>query len=226
MNTGMEVSQDQEKRAGEGISAPQGASEMSQFEREVRAGRRFEFGKNWRAFQSVLTDERIRIAEKSLQELIGLDVLCDRTFLDIGSGSGLFSLAARNLGATVCSLDFDPDSVACTRELRSRYFPEDTSWTIHEASVLDKEFLGSLGKFDIVYSWGVLHHTGRMWDALENVAQLVRYGGILCLAIYNDRGRKLKYWWRGVKKCYCSGFMGRMIMTTIFIPYFFFHDGT
>jgi len=62
-----------------------------------------------------------------------------KTFLDIGSGSGLFSLAARRLGARVHSFDFDNDSVACTAELKRRYFLGDGEWTINQASVLDKE---------------------------------------------------------------------------------------
>jgi 2-polyprenyl-3-methyl-5-hydroxy-6-metoxy-1,4-benzoquinol methylase len=211
-----------EVRAHDQEEKSTGVMPTSQFEREVREGQRFQFGQNWRAFHTVLDEERIQIAEQSLQELLGCTHLHNKTFLDVGSGSGLSSLAARKLGATVCSLDFDPHSVACTCELRSRYFPQDTAWTIYEASVLDNDFLRSLGKFDIVYSWGVLHHTGHMWDALENVSQRMRHNGVLCLAIYNDVGRKSLYWWRGVKRFYCSGVLGKIIVTSVFFPYLFF----
>src|SRR5690349_20131153 len=95
--------------------------------------RRFAFGENWRRFLSVLTDERIEEATKSLREFLGCDSLAGKTFLDIGSGSGLFSLAARRMGATVTSFDYDPQSVACTEELRRRYFPEDGgAWRIEQ----------------------------------------------------------------------------------------------
>jgi 2-polyprenyl-3-methyl-5-hydroxy-6-metoxy-1,4-benzoquinol methylase len=86
----------------------------SQHAGEVRSGRRFEFGQNWSRFLRTITPERVHQAETALQNMLGLSTLAGRTFLDIGSGSGLASLAARNLGASVFSIDYDPQSVACT----------------------------------------------------------------------------------------------------------------
>src|SRR3989442_11992645 len=126
---------------------------------EIDRGKRFEFGKNWSQFLTTIDEERIRVAEQSLKEMLEIDHLQGKSFLDIGSGSGLFSLAARRLGASVHSSDFDPKSVACTRELKRRFFSEDKNWRIEQGSVLDKNYLLSLGTFDVVYSWGVLHHT-------------------------------------------------------------------
>src|SRR6058998_2980585 len=108
--------------------------------------------------------------------MLGVPHLNGRAFLDAGSGSGLFSLAARRLGARVHSFDYDPQSVACTLELKRRYFAGDENWKAEEASVLDKDYLKALGTFDVVYSWGVLHHTGQMWQALGNVQTLVAPG--------------------------------------------------
>jgi len=162
--------------------------------KEVRSGKRFEFGGNWKRFLGVLNDERIHEAEKSLQEFLQVSDLKGRSFIDIGSGSGLFSLAARRLGAEVLSFDYDPQSVACTTELRRRYFDGDPKWRIMRGSVLDRDFLQSLGTFDVVYSWGVLHHTGQMWAALENVKLNTQVGGKLFIAIYNDCGKISHFW--------------------------------
>jgi 2-polyprenyl-6-hydroxyphenyl methylase/3-demethylubiquinone-9 3-methyltransferase len=168
---------------------------------EVRQGIRFEFGKNWQRFLSALTDERIAIAEQSLVEYLRQPRLDGLRFLDIGSGSGLFSLAARRLGASVSSFDYDPQSVACTAELRRRYFPDDPRWTVMRGSVLDRDFLAHLEPADIVYSWGVLHHTGAMAAAFTNIEPLVPIGGRLFIAIYNDLGDITDMWWR-VKRRY------------------------
>lgn len=114
---------------------------------------------------------------------------------------GLFSVTARRPGASVHSFDYDPHSVACRAELRRRYFPADDLWKVEEASALDTAYVRSLGEFDIVYSWGVLHHTGRMWNALENASLPVAPGGKLFIAIYNDTGGQSARW-KWIKKTY------------------------
>lgn len=174
---------------------------MNEHQSEIDEGRRFEFGANWSRFLNVLNEKRICLAVNSLKQMLEIDSLHGKTFLDAGSGSGLFSLAARRLGASVYSFDYDPQSVACTAELKSRYFPGDKEWLVKKASVLDRNFLDQLGVFDVVYSWGVLHHTGDMWQALENVSSLVKGEGKLFVAVYNDQGRGSKMWlW--IKKAY------------------------
>lgn len=168
---------------------------------DVAAGERFAFGRNWARFLDSIDDRRIDEAERSLQQWLGLPDLKGKRFLDVGCGSGLFSLAARRLGARVHSFDFDPFSVACARQLRERYFPDDADWLVERGDILDEDYLRRLGQFDVVYAWGVLHHTGRMWQAMENVAALVAPHGRLFIAIYNDQGRASR-WWAWVKRTY------------------------
>jgi SAM-dependent methyltransferase len=163
---------------------------------------RFPFGRNWASFLRVLNESRIVEAERSLEKMLGRDRIAEAAFLDIGSGSGLSSLAAMRLGARrVHSFDFDADSVACAAELRRRYFPGDARWTVEQGSVLDERYLASLGTFDIVYSWGVLHHTGRMWDAIDAACRRVGPGGKFFIAIYNDLGTRTERW-RGIKHAF------------------------
>lgn len=168
---------------------------------DVASGERFAFGRNWQKFLRSLTEDRILQADKSIRELLETENFDQKTFLDVGSGSGLFSLAARRLGASVFSFDYDQESVACTARLKDAFFPDDNNWRIECGSALDKEFLRAAGTFDVVYSWGVLHHTGAMWKALENMTHLVKKGGSLVIAIYNDQGRKSDMW-RFIKRKY------------------------
>jgi SAM-dependent methyltransferase len=155
---------------------------------------RFAFGKNWSRFLRTVTEERIAAATNSLIAIFGHEGLQGKRFLDIGCGSGLFSLAAFRLGATVCSFDYDADSVACAEELRHRERNSTNRWRIERGSVLDAAFLESLGSFDVVYSWGVLHHTGAMWTAIDLAASRVAEGGMLWIAIYNDQGVRSRVW--------------------------------
>ncbi len=162
---------------------------------------RFEFGENWRRFLASVDERRIEAAKRSLREMLGEESLAGKSFLDVGCGSGLFSLAARQLGASVRSFDLDDQSVACANELKRRFCPNDPDWCVEKGSAADPDYLAALGKFDIVYCWGVLHHTGDLWGALEGVCGIVRDGGRLCLAIYNDQGY-VSQGWRLIKQAY------------------------
>jgi 2-polyprenyl-3-methyl-5-hydroxy-6-metoxy-1,4-benzoquinol methylase len=161
----------------------------------------FKFGENWSNYLATVDENRIKQAEFNLMEMLGDISLDGLTFLDIGSGSGIHSLAARRLGASVYSFDYDPVSVWCTQQLRQKLFPNDDLWKVDQGSVLDEEYLNILGEFDIVYAWGVLHHTGEMFRAMDLVVSLVKPGGYLFIALYNDQGF-ISQFWRIVKQIY------------------------
>jgi 2-polyprenyl-3-methyl-5-hydroxy-6-metoxy-1,4-benzoquinol methylase len=186
---------------------------------------RFAFGRNWqRFFDHELMNEpqggeagllHVEAATKALAEM--LPNLAGRRFLDIGSGSGLSSLAAQRLGAEVYSFDYDAESVQCTHQMKSVYGRETPMWTIEQGSALDRDYLRRLGTFDVVYSWGVLHHTGNLEQALVNVIALIRPGGTLFISIYNDQGWRSRYW-QAVKRAYNRSAVERALVTLLHLP--------
>jgi 2-polyprenyl-6-hydroxyphenyl methylase/3-demethylubiquinone-9 3-methyltransferase len=172
------------------------------FQNEIANGERFQFGENWASFLKLLNENRIKESEISLCKMLGIDSFENKTFLDIGSGSGLFSLAAKNMGAKVSSFDYDSHSVACTLYLKNKFYPDDDSWKVYHASVLDKTFMDSLPQFDYVYSWGVLHHTGKMYQAITIAADKVKPGGLFYIALY--RKTIFDKFWKKFKKFYAG----------------------
>jgi 2-polyprenyl-6-hydroxyphenyl methylase/3-demethylubiquinone-9 3-methyltransferase len=161
---------------------------------QARRGERFRFGKNWRNFLRTVDETSVLRAQAALVSLLGRTSLEGLSFLDIGSGSGIHSLAAWRLGARVVAFDYDSESVTCTCKLKERFAAEDERWQVLEGSILDAAFLSSLGLFEIVYSWGVLHHTGDMWTAVRNAAERTTMGGLFAVALYNDQGVLSRYW--------------------------------
>lgn len=192
---------------------------MSGSQAGVHTQTRFEFGKNWRSFIELVDEARISSAQDSLRQALQVPTLSGRTFLDVGCGSGLFSLAACRLGARVRSFDYDPESVLATTELRHR-FAAGSEWVIEQGSILDPQFLAGLGRFDIVYSWGVLHHTGQLWRALDATARLVAPGGgLLYVSIYNDQGLMSRVWRRVKRRYNTSGTVMRGILVAGSVAY-------
>ncbi len=186
---------------------------------------RYEFGSNWKSFvQTALNERRVAHAVSSLRDFIGVEDLRGLRFLDIGCGSGLFSLSAHLIGAEhVESFDYDADSVATARELKARFGVSDERWSVGRGSVLDPEFMRSVAPADVVYSWGVLHHTGRMWDAIDAAAAKVPAGGRFAISIYNRVERfpdSSKMWWH-IKRAYTRSPMAvRRLMEAVYIGNF------
>ncbi|MEW6352062.1 MAG: class I SAM-dependent methyltransferase [Thermodesulfobacteriota bacterium] len=189
----------------------------------------FPFGANWRRFLESFDEERLSRAKDSLTEFLRVDDLEGKSFVDIGCGSGLFSYAAHELGAAqVLSFDVDRACVECCTRLRARAGNPDT-WEIREGSILDEAFVFGLGRFDLVYSWGVLHHTGRMWDAIEKAATLVKPQGLFYIALYNrllDRQGDTSLihgFWTSVKRIYnAHPWFGRLGMEPLAMAAYLF----
>jgi 2-polyprenyl-3-methyl-5-hydroxy-6-metoxy-1,4-benzoquinol methylase len=143
----------------------------------------FSFGENWSHYAEKIDESRIEEAEKSLIRLVGRENIEGKTFLDIGCGSGLFSLAAVRLGAKkLLAVDLDPKSVETTRKTLSRHAPGG-NWDVQNVSVFNLN-AEKQGLFDVVYSWGVLHHTGAMYQAITKATTMVAPGGMISLALY------------------------------------------
>lgn len=166
----------------------------------------FDFGQNWIEFsRQALTEDRVLESRRSFYHLLAETELAGRRLLDVGCGQGLSALAAAKADARVLAIDINPKSLAATRHNHAAYYPDlsDEALQLDEGSILDPGFvtkLASHGPFDIVHSWGVLHHTGDMESAIENAASLVREQGKLVIALYQ------KHWssraWRWIKAIY------------------------
>lgn len=161
----------------------------------------FDFGSNWAAFsQNKVNSARVGTAARSIRLLLEKDDLKGLSFLDIGCGSGIFAIAAYQLGASrVVGIDINPKCIVVSERNLNLLAPG-APITFQRASVLDIDNLSTLGVFDLVYAWGSLHHTGSMWDAIRNAATRVSSGGILVLAIYNKHFTSPI--WKGIKWFY------------------------
>jgi 2-polyprenyl-3-methyl-5-hydroxy-6-metoxy-1,4-benzoquinol methylase len=167
----------------------------------AEASPRFAFGDNWASYASLVDEERLVEAERGLVRLLGPDGLRGRTMLDIGCGSGLHAAAAGRLGAArIVALDLDPRSVETTRAVLTCHAPL-VAAEVRQADVFDLK-PGTAGRFDVVYSWGVLHHTGAMDEAIERAAAMVAPGGRFAFALY--RRTRLCGLWRREKRWYAA----------------------
>jgi 2-polyprenyl-6-hydroxyphenyl methylase/3-demethylubiquinone-9 3-methyltransferase len=174
----------------------------------------FEFGKNWESYASLIDDDRLATAIAATRILCG--DLAGKSFLDIGSGSGLFSKSALRLGAQrVVAVDLDENSVAATRKVLA---DEPGDWTVRQASVFDLADLG-LGTFDVVYSWGVLHHTGDLWRAIDCAARLVAPGGRFAFSLYERT--PLCGLWEREKRFYSKapGAVQKLLQAAYLVPF-------
>jgi len=159
----------------------------------------FAFGKNWASYAALIDEPQIEEAIRGMLKLLPAEEFKGRSFLDIGCGSGLHTLAAARLGASrIVAVDIDPDSVATTRSVLAAKGVQ-TPCHVETMSAFDLDPV-RLGRFDIVYSWGVLHHTGSMWEAVGKAASMVAPNGVLAIALY--RKTRIDPLWKLEKRLY------------------------
>jgi 2-polyprenyl-6-hydroxyphenyl methylase/3-demethylubiquinone-9 3-methyltransferase len=170
----------------------------------------FDFGQNWKEFsENALTDEKIHEARVALQDLLDEDI-AGKTFLDIGFGQGMSLLLATERNAVTYGCDINPKCKQVLDANKARFFPSlsDRDVPCVVGSILERSVVEALaaksttGAYDVVHSWGVLHHTGDMTRAIEHAASLVRKDGLFVLALYN------RHWtsstWLAIKWLYCK----------------------
>ncbi len=162
----------------------------------------FTFGQNWLAYSRLLDPERLEDAQRSLATLLDRRSLDGCSFVDVGAGSGLFSIAAVRLGAQrVVALDRDQECLAAVAGNAARFLDDSqrARLEVQHGDALASHTLPA-ASFDVVYAWGSLHHSGAMWCAVANAAGLCAPGGRFALALYN------RTWfyraWRLVKQAY------------------------
>ena len=177
----------------------------------------FDFGKNWRAFcDNALDEKRFASAFESLEQLIPAGRIKGSSFLDIGCGSGIFAIAASLAGARkVIGIDMSKESIETSTGNKQR-FAAQNDVSFHHKSIFDPD-VPQLGNFDIVYSWGALHHTGDMYRAIDIACGLVEPGSLFVVAIYN------RHWscgiWKIVKWLYnkVPGFAQRLMVWIFYV---------
>ncbi len=187
----------------------------------------FTFGKNWVDYVNKALDrEKIERAKESLLKYLLEEEYKNKTFIDVGCGSGIFSLSALCLGCKkVISFDIDPLSIKVTKLVKEKFSSlipkKNNDWEIFEGNILDDELVKKLkGQGDIVYSWGVLHHTGKMRQAIENAVKLVKPNGFFIIAIYNKTSSSDS--WLKIKKFYniAPMIMRKIMVYSVFLYLF------
>src|SRR5262249_56156607 len=102
-------------------------------------------GKNWAELSGKnLKDGIVEESRAHLARFLRVSTLETLTFLDIGCGSGLHSLAAHRMGAArIISFDYDGESVKTTERVCD-YAGNPSNWTVMQGSVLDRQFMERL----------------------------------------------------------------------------------
>jgi 2-polyprenyl-3-methyl-5-hydroxy-6-metoxy-1,4-benzoquinol methylase len=193
----------------------------------VNREKRFEFGRNWRQFvDRHYSQEAVDVSRAHILDFMKRPDLKGLSVIDIGCGSGIHSMAIFQAGAAaIHSFDYDPTSVEATTIVRDKA-GSPPHWSVEQGSALDESYMRTLATYDLVYSWGVLHHTGDVWKAIDLAAERVRPGGLFYIALYSADVQKdpTPEFWLDVKRTYVSsGWLRRRYMDFWYVWRFMMH---
>jgi ubiquinone/menaquinone biosynthesis C-methylase UbiE len=155
-------------------------AEVREYWNEHPCGTQFT-GLEWGSKEFFDEVERFRYASQPfMNSLVGFDEFRGKKLLEVGCGLGPDLLQFARGGAVVTGIDLTPRSI----ELVQRRF------ALHqlpvEALVADAEHLPFADdSFDVVYSFGVLHHTPNTQQAVEEVHRVLRRGGSAIIMLYH-----------------------------------------
>jgi 2-polyprenyl-3-methyl-5-hydroxy-6-metoxy-1,4-benzoquinol methylase len=172
------------------------------------------FGKNFeKNLLNRFNEENLAASKSFLSHYLDLKDLAGKTFLDAGCGSGVFSIAAYQMGADVTAFDIEEDALKNLEILKNRFQVDSNHIKSFYSDILDENNLTSLGQFDLVMCWGVAHHTGNLWQAINNISKCVKLNGLIHLGIYNTADNFGFYpdgrfgtsrFWKKVKRFYSN----------------------
>ena len=131
-----------------------------------------------RQFYDQVEDERNRL-EPFIAAFADFASARDRALLEIGVGVGTDFIRFARAGARVTGVDLTQHSVSLVRQ---RLALEGLTGEVQVADAEQLPFKDAA--FDVVYSWGVLHHTPEPDLAIAEAVRVLKPGGRLCLMLY------------------------------------------
>lgn len=110
------------------------------------------------------------------------DATHGKELLEVGVGAGTDHLKFARAGANCTGVDFTKAAIDLTRH---RLKAEGLASRLSRGDAESLPFADD--RFDIVYSWGVIHHTPDTARAAREILRVLRPGGHFCVMIYNAR---------------------------------------
>jgi ubiquinone/menaquinone biosynthesis C-methylase UbiE len=119
---------------------------------------------------------------KPFSLFVDFGALRGKDVLDVGSGSGIATQLLAEAGANVTAIDLTDWAVETTRRRLAAFGLEGD---VLQADAERLPFEDA--RFDLVFSWGVIHHSSDMDRALAELVRVCRPGGQIVLMVYNRR---------------------------------------